>query len=268
MRRGPRARALMAHVASAGVFTIAYPGICWACCAPLSCSLSPTSIGRQPVTTLEARGWKSGRFRFTGGDPRRGLRRPLAQHEVEQIKEALQTLEGGVLPRPAHRPRAAPGVRAAFRRPTSAHPYDANPPGAIRRSARFPRSPPSAGAASAGTPTSPAWSIRRRARSLRAGAQVPEYGGDTVFTNLAAAYQNLSPAVKALADGLWARHQFGGYNGDLDNQTLYAQRCRPARWCPSIRWCGCCRRRASACCREPRLHAQDQGRARRKAATC
>jgi taurine dioxygenase len=35
---------------------------------------------------------------------------------------------------------------------------------------------------------------------------VPTAGGDTVWANTAAAYQDLSPALKALADSLWALH--------------------------------------------------------------
>jgi alpha-ketoglutarate-dependent taurine dioxygenase len=35
---------------------------------------------------------------------------------------------------------------------------------------------------------------------------VPDHGGDTVWANTAAAYDELSPALKALADQLWALH--------------------------------------------------------------
>ena len=35
---------------------------------------------------------------------------------------------------------------------------------------------------------------------------VPRYGGDTVWANTAAAYEELPPALKALADQLWAVH--------------------------------------------------------------
>ncbi|RJQ82355.1 TauD/TfdA family dioxygenase [Pseudonocardiaceae bacterium YIM PH 21723] len=46
---------------------------------------------------------------------------------------------------------------------------------------------------------------------LRAEA-VPPYGGDTTWTNLAAAYQGLSEPVRAFADTLWAEHRLGvGY---------------------------------------------------------
>lgn len=38
---------------------------------------------------------------------------------------------------------------------------------------------------------------------------VPEFGGDTTFTNLVAAYEGLSEPVKRFADGLWAEHRYG-----------------------------------------------------------
>lgn len=38
---------------------------------------------------------------------------------------------------------------------------------------------------------------------------VPPYGGDTTFTNLVAAYENLSEPVKRFVDGLRAEHRYG-----------------------------------------------------------
>lgn len=152
------------------------------------------------------------------------LTQPLTAHEVEQIKAALLRWKV-VFFRDQHIDHAQHLAFASlFGRPTSAHPYDANPPEGYpqirtissksttgRRGERWHTDV-------TGVVNPPAGSI------LRAGHQVPAYGGDTVFTNLVAAYEHLSPAVRTLADGLWARHQFGGYNGDFDNQTLYAQR--------------------------------------------
>jgi alpha-ketoglutarate-dependent sulfate ester dioxygenase len=44
---------------------------------------------------------------------------------------------------------------------------------------------------------------------------VPQFGGDTVWANTAAAYQSLSPSLRALADSLWAIHsnrsEYAGY---------------------------------------------------------
>src|SRR4051812_31175509 len=44
-----------------------------------------------------------------------------------------------------------------------------------------------------------------RASILRA-LVIPEYGGDTVWANTAAAYQDLDPTLRELADKLWALH--------------------------------------------------------------
>jgi alpha-ketoglutarate-dependent sulfate ester dioxygenase len=44
---------------------------------------------------------------------------------------------------------------------------------------------------------------------------VPQFGGDTVWANTAAAYQSLSPSLRDLADSLWAIHsnrsEYAGY---------------------------------------------------------
>jgi alpha-ketoglutarate-dependent sulfate ester dioxygenase len=44
---------------------------------------------------------------------------------------------------------------------------------------------------------------------------VPQFGGDTVWANTAAAYQSLSPSLRELADNLWAIHsnrsEYAGY---------------------------------------------------------
>lgn len=42
--------------------------------------------------------------------------------------------------------------------------------------------------------------------SILRAVTIPPYGGDTVWANTAAAYEELSPALKALADQLWALH--------------------------------------------------------------
>lgn len=39
---------------------------------------------------------------------------------------------------------------------------------------------------------------------------VPNVGGDTTWTNLAAAYENLPPSLKTFVEGLRAEHRFGG----------------------------------------------------------
>ena len=44
--------------------------------------------------------------------------------------------------------------------------------------------------------------------SILLGVEVPEHAGDTIWTNLVAAYANLSPKVRELIDGLQAVHQW------------------------------------------------------------
>ncbi|GAA5231541.1 TauD/TfdA family dioxygenase [Verticiella sediminum] len=51
--------------------------------------------------------------------------------------------------------------------------------------------------------------INPPAYSILRAETVPPYGGDTQFTNVAAAYEGLSPALRALIDGLRAEHRFG-----------------------------------------------------------
>jgi taurine dioxygenase len=42
--------------------------------------------------------------------------------------------------------------------------------------------------------------------SVLRGVVIPEFGGDTIWANTATAYDDLPPALKQLADGLWALH--------------------------------------------------------------
>jgi alpha-ketoglutarate-dependent sulfate ester dioxygenase len=51
--------------------------------------------------------------------------------------------------------------------------------------------------------------INPPSHSILRAESVPAYGGDTHFTNVAAAYQGLSPSVRAFVDGLRAEHRFG-----------------------------------------------------------
>ena len=46
------------------------------------------------------------------------------------------------------------------------------------------------------------------AASILRGVTVPPYGGDTLWTNLAAAYERLSPTLRGFLDGLRAVHRF------------------------------------------------------------
>ena len=49
--------------------------------------------------------------------------------------------------------------------------------------------------------------------SILYGVEIPPYGGDTIFTNLIAAYEGLSAPIKALIDPLQAVHQTSSYDG-------------------------------------------------------
>jgi taurine dioxygenase len=72
------------------------------------------------------------------------------------------------------------------------------------------------------------------AASILRAERVPEFGGDTTFTNLVAAYEGLSEPLRALADGLRAEHYYGanlapqgaprqeGYIGKIAQNRLIA----------------------------------------------
>ncbi len=47
------------------------------------------------------------------------------------------------------------------------------------------------------------------AASVLRAEVVPEFGGDTTFTNLVAAYEGLSPTLRSFLDGLRAEHRYG-----------------------------------------------------------
>ena len=58
------------------------------------------------------------------------------------------------------------------------------------------------------------------AYSLLYGVQIPPFGGDTLFTNLIAAYEGLSPKIKALIDGLQAVHRTSSYDSGGQERPL------------------------------------------------
>jgi alpha-ketoglutarate-dependent sulfate ester dioxygenase len=53
--------------------------------------------------------------------------------------------------------------------------------------------------------------------SILRGVTVPPYGGDTLWTNLAAAYNALSPALKAWLDTLHGEHRFDAPTGSANS---------------------------------------------------
>lgn len=54
------------------------------------------------------------------------------------------------------------------------------------------------------------------AASILRAVKVPSVGGDTTWTNLVAAYENLSAPLRSLADQLRAEHRFGLHLNDSD----------------------------------------------------
>ena len=50
--------------------------------------------------------------------------------------------------------------------------------------------------------------------SILRGVVIPPYGGDTLWTNLVAAYEDLSEPIRTLLDGLQAVHVWHGYDGE------------------------------------------------------
>ncbi|MGD9946659.1 MAG: TauD/TfdA dioxygenase family protein [Burkholderiaceae bacterium] len=112
-----------------------------------------------------------------------------------------------------------------FGRPTAAHPYDAHPPEGYPQ-IRTISSRSTTGRRGERWHTDVTGVVNPPAASLLRAGTVPAYGGDTLFTNLAIAYEHLSAPIKRLIDGLTARHQFGGYRNDFENETVYASKVR------------------------------------------
>ncbi|MFE3229096.1 TauD/TfdA dioxygenase family protein [Nocardia sp. NPDC059228] len=66
--------------------------------------------------------------------------------------------------------------------------------------------------------------INPPAASLLRAEIAPERGGDTQWTNLAAAYAGLPDSLKSFLDGLRAEHRFGGKLPAWDAESDYAKR--------------------------------------------
>jgi taurine dioxygenase len=69
------------------------------------------------------------------------------------------------------------------------------------------------------------------AASILRGVVIPPYGGDTLWTNLEAAYEALSLPVRTLLDGLQAVHRWHGY----DHRTKEGKGGRPSAVHPVVR---------------------------------
>jgi taurine dioxygenase len=151
------------------------------------------------------------------------LRRPLDDEEVGQIQAALNRWKVVFFrdQRIDHAQHLAFARR--FGKPTAAHPYDAHPPEGFPQ-IRTISSTSTTGRRGDRWHTDVTGVINPPAASILRAGQVPAYGGDTIFTNLVAAYRHLSAPLKPLVDTLWARHQFGGATRDYENDSVYARK--------------------------------------------
>ena len=111
-----------------------------------------------------------------------------------------------------------------FGEPTYAHPYEDDPPDGFpeiytispeRFAAQYRMTGRTADALRARSSYANDWhtdvtaAVNPPAASILRAEVVPEYGGDTQFTNLVAAYEGLSAPVKGFIDGLRAEHRYG-----------------------------------------------------------
>lgn len=62
------------------------------------------------------------------------------------------------------------------------------------------------------------------AGSILRAVDVPEFGGDTTWTNLVAAYEGLSEPLRKLADGLRAEHRFNARQRFKESDNPYVRR--------------------------------------------
>ncbi|MEY9964552.1 alpha-ketoglutarate-dependent taurine dioxygenase [Streptacidiphilus sp. MAP12-16] len=165
------------------------------------------------------------------------LAQPLSESETEQVKQALQRHKV-VFFRGQHLDHAA---QIAFARQfgelTYAHPHDDTPPedhpeiftiDPRRFEERY-----GAGFREEyrkrqysyfdGWHTDVTAAVNPPAGSILRAEQVPDFGGDTTWTNLVAAYQGLSAPVRAFVDTLRAEHRYGG-SSKVAGDSEYAKR--------------------------------------------
>jgi alpha-ketoglutarate-dependent taurine dioxygenase len=63
--------------------------------------------------------------------------------------------------------------------------------------------------------------------SILRGVEIPAYGGDTLWSNLALAYDGLSPHIRKLVDGLQAVHRTGSYDSGGGRLRLDGRKAGP-----------------------------------------
>ncbi|MFC1414248.1 TauD/TfdA dioxygenase family protein [Streptacidiphilus sp. N1-12] len=165
------------------------------------------------------------------------LAQPLAEGEVQQIREALQRHKV-VFFRGQQLDHAA---QIAFARQfgelTYAHPHDDTPPedhpeiftiDPTRFEERYGKGfreeyRKRQYSYFDGWHTDVTAAVNPPAGSILRAERVPEVGGDTTWTNLVAAYQGLSAPVRAFVDTLRAEHRYGG-SGRVAGDSEYAKR--------------------------------------------
>lgn len=170
------------------------------------------------------------------------LAAPLAVQDQALVREALDRWKV-VFFRDQHLDHAA---QIAFARQfgdlTYAHPYDDDPPDGYPEIYTI---SPERFAAQYGIEGEAAKRLRRRfsytndwhtdvtpavnppAASVLRADVVPEFGGDTTFTNLVAAYEGLSEPLRSFLDGLRAEHRYGAAlarKGGAPNSVISDQR--------------------------------------------
>jgi alpha-ketoglutarate-dependent taurine dioxygenase len=152
------------------------------------------------------------------------LREPLDDAAVAGIQDALNKWKV-VFFRDQH---LTHGQHVAFARrfgkPTVAHPYDAHSPHG-HPEVRTISSATTTGRRGETWHTDLTGVLNPPSGSVLRAQQLPPYGGDTIFCNLAAAYRGLSEPVRRLADQLSAQHRFGGRDGFSTGQnSVYSRK--------------------------------------------
>ena len=162
---------------------------------------------------------------------------PLSEAEVQQVKEALQRHKV-VFFRGQELDHAA---QIAFARQfgelTYAHPHDDTPPedhpeiftiDPTRFEERYGKGfreeyRKRQYSYFDGWHTDVTAAVNPPAGSILRAERVPEFGGDTTWTNLVAAYQGLSAPLRAFVDTLRAEHRYGG-SSKVAGDSEYAKR--------------------------------------------
>lgn len=142
------------------------------------------------------------------------LKQTLSEEQVAQIRAALLRHKV-VFFRGQHLDHAQQiAFTARFGEVTYAHPHEDAPPDDFPQLLPIDRSRYEARAGRRRSSYDNQWhtdvtaAVNPPAASILRAVEVPAYGGDTTWSNLVAAYESLSPALRHLADGLRAEHRF------------------------------------------------------------